>query len=149
MSKKINHLSLYLVAISFVIILFTFATSYGEANLKTATKIEGIYKIESSFPNCGENLQLIVQQSGIYVNAAIAPLGDNFKGSVSELSGKWQGQKLLLSGNSNTCKSLTAINARVEGEQIMGQVVISNDTLDFTATKIEIPKAKEDKSQPH
>lgn len=154
MSKNnhLHHLGLYIVAVSFVVVLFTFATSYGEANLKTASKIEGIYKIESSIPNCGENLQLVVQQSGIYVNAAIAPLeeiSDRKSKSVSELSGKWQNQKLTLSGNSNVCKTPTAIDGRLEGEQIMGQIVSSNNTSDFRATKIDIPEAKEEKSKPH
>jgi hypothetical protein len=147
MNKNLQHLTLYLGAISFVVILFTFITSYGEANLKTVSKIEGTYLIDSSIPNC-QNIQLAIQQSGIYLNAAIAPIGENTKGA--ELSGKWQGQNLLLSGNSSLCKSPIAIAATVKTKdktkQIIGKITISNDILDFTATQLEIP---EEKSQFH
>jgi hypothetical protein len=142
MNKTIKHLLFYLGAISSVMILFTIATSYGEANLKSATKIEGIYMIETSIPNCGDNnLQLIVQQSGIYINAAIAPLGEKSKGL--ELSGKWQGQNLVLAGNSKVCNALTSINALVESKKIIGKITISNNTSDFTATQVDTPEQKE------
>jgi hypothetical protein len=149
MNKNLQHLTLYLGAISFAVILFTFITSYGEENLKTVSKIEGTYSIDSSIPNC-QNIQLAIQQSGIYLNAAIAPLGENTKGA--ELSGKWQGQNLLLSGNSSVCKSPIAIAATLKNKnkdkakQIIGKITISNDVLDFTATQLEIP---EEKSQFH
>ncbi len=138
---KIKQLSFYLGAIILVIILFSFTTSYGEANLKTASKIEGNYKMQSSIPNCGDSLQLIIQQSGIYINAAIAPLdkksNEKSKNTIFDLSGKWQGQKLSLSGNSHTCKSVTAIAAGVENKEIIGKITISSSTSDFRAAKLE------------
>ncbi len=146
---KIKQLSFYIVAIIFVLILFSLTTSYGETNLKTANKIEGNYKMQSIIPNCGDNLQLIIEQSGIYINAAIAPLGKNSndkpKNTVFDLSGKWQGQKLSLLGNSNTCKSLIEIMAGVENQQIIGKITISNGTIsnstsDFSAAKLAVPE---------
>ena len=68
--------------------MFSVTTSYGEANLKTASKIEGNYKMQSSISNCGNNLQLIVQQSGIYINAAIAPLDEKLKDEKSNEKSK-------------------------------------------------------------
>jgi hypothetical protein len=158
MNKNLQHLTLYLSAISFVVILFTLVTSYGEANLKTVSKIAGTYSIDSSIPNC-QNIQLAIQQSGTYINAAIAPLGAKSEGA--ELSGKWQGQNLLLSGNSKIC-NVIAIAATIKtkdevktkdeaktndkAQQIIGKITTSNHVLDFTATLIE---TTEEKSQFH
>ncbi len=139
---KIKQLSFYIVAITLVSILFLLTTSYGESNLKTASKIEGNYKMQSIVLNCGDNLQLIMQQSGIYINAAIAPLSEKSneksKNTIFDLSGKWQGGKLSLLGNSYTCKSLTEIKAEVKDQEIIGKITISNSTSDFSAAKLAV-----------
>jgi hypothetical protein len=148
--KNFKHLSFYLFAISFVIILFTLVTSYGENNLKAATKIDGTYKIETNFKsefNCPSiPLQLIVQQSGIYLNAALIPIELKSeakpKVQISELSGKFQQNQLSLSGKSQICKSDLLIEAQISNKNLIGKIVSKGITTNFTATQIEPSELK-------
>jgi hypothetical protein len=150
--KDSKHLTFYLGAIAFVIILFTLVTSYGEGNLKASIKVEGSYNLESlkSKLNCGEKpLQLIIEQSGIYLNSALIPLTEprqNPRIQISELSGKLDKNQLFLSGKPHICASAIAIKAEFINKTLTGKISANNTTIDFIATQID---ASDSKPKPH
>lgn len=99
-----KSLAFYGGTIAFVIGLFGVVTSYGEANLKTAQSIGGEYELNlpvSAPCGGGKSVLLSVQQSGIYVaaaltNPALMPRLSGFRSMT--LSGQWQNQRLILAG---------------------------------------------------
>jgi hypothetical protein len=148
--KESKHLTFYLGAIAFVMILFTLVTSYGEGNLKASIKVEGSYNIESKL-KCGEKpLQLIIQQSGIYLNSALIPLAElakeNPRIQISELSGKLLQNQLSLSGKPHICSSAIAIKVEFANKTLTGKISANNTTTDFIATQIA---SSESKPKPH
>jgi hypothetical protein len=103
-SVQFKSLFFYGGTIAFVIGLFGVVTTYGEAHLKTAKSIGGEYRLNlpvSAPCGGGKSVLLSVQQSGIYVAAALTnpALIRNPSGSKSmTLSGQWQNQTLSLTG---------------------------------------------------
>ncbi len=74
MKFNLKSLGFYGGAIGFVVALFSFATAYGEANLKAPNKLEGQYRIAAqSLPGCLQTdaLILTIQQSGIYLSGSL------------------------------------------------------------------------------
>ena len=70
----LKSLAFYAGAIGFVVALFSFATAYGEANLKAPIKIEGRYRIPAqTLPGClkADALVLTIQQSGLYLSGSL------------------------------------------------------------------------------
>ena len=66
MKLNFKSLAFYAGSIGFVVALFSFATAYGEANLKAPNKLEGRYRIAAqSLPGClkADALILTIQQS--------------------------------------------------------------------------------------
>jgi hypothetical protein len=103
-SSQLKHFAFYAGAISFVLGLFTVVSTYGEAHLKTAQGIEGNYLFAlplSASCGGGTSVTLTLQQSGVYVAAALAnpDLPHNqtaFKPMT--LSGQLRKQQLSLAG---------------------------------------------------
>lgn len=99
-----KSLAFYAGAIILVVGLFGLVTTYGEANLKTAQSVEGDYRLKLPLTKgCsgGESAVLSIQQSGIYVAAAL--VNPDLKRSQTSframtLSGQWQNQQLSLAG---------------------------------------------------
>jgi hypothetical protein len=103
-SSQLKHLAFYGGAIASVLGLFTAVTTYGENHLQAAPGIEGSYllALPMSAP-CGGGtpVTLTLQQSGVYVAAALAnpALSRNHTTLRSmTLSGQWRNQKLNLTG---------------------------------------------------
>lgn len=140
-----KSLAFYGGAIAFVVGLFGVVTAYGEANLKTAQSIGGEYRLNLpvSAP-CGEgkSVLLSVQQSGIYVAAALtnpalmrSPSG--FKSMT--LSGQWQNQRLSLAGQvprgvlcDRSKQPTSAIAVKIEGAISPNQPSTQSTTLTGT-----------------
>jgi hypothetical protein len=99
-----KSLAFYGSAIAFVVGLFGVVTTYGEANLKTAQSIGGDYPFNLPVSiTCGDGkpVLLSIQQSGVYVAAALTNPALMRKPSLSKpmtLSGQWQNQQLSLTG---------------------------------------------------
>jgi hypothetical protein len=103
-SSQLKYLAFYGGTIAFVLGLFTTVTTYGENHLQTAQGIEGNYALKlpmSSTCGGGTPVTLILQQSGVYVAAALVnpalPRNQTaFKPMT--LSGQWRKQQLSLAG---------------------------------------------------
>jgi hypothetical protein len=105
-----NHFSwqslrFYVVAIGSVVTLFSIVTTYGEANLKATPLISGDYRFTVTPSGCDSRsrLYLSLQQSGIYVNAALVNLAQaSAERTISlknkTLQGHWQARQLVLEG---------------------------------------------------
>jgi hypothetical protein len=118
-----NHFSLkslrfYGIAIGSVVTLFSVVTAYGEANLKAAPLISGDYLLAVTPSGCDRpsRLNLSLQQSGIYVNAALvnlaqAPTERTIALRKKMLQGRWQAQQLVLEG---TVPATTFCTARTQ-----------------------------------
>jgi hypothetical protein len=97
-------LAFYGGAIAFVVGLFGVVTTYGEANLKTAQSVGGDYRLNlpvSEPCGGGKPVLLSVQQSGVYVAAALTNPALARSPSISKsmtLSGQWKNQRLGLTG---------------------------------------------------
>ncbi len=128
MKSVIEHFTLksllfYGGAIGFVVILFSFVTTYGEANLKPAPKIAGRYRLNArALPGClkTEALLLTVQQSGIYLNAVLAEPESTSAPAAKmkpSLHGFWQSQQLTLVGPPTALKACqpTATEVQIQG----------------------------------
>lgn len=135
----------YALSSTAVIVLFSAATTYGEANLKAPLKIDGLYRIDrAELPGCLNNrtLLLLLQQSGTYVSANLLSDRDREKTSVEEkpsLSGRWQNQQLVLEGpvtHISECKQQSLklnITAEVTDKTLRGKIAFAEDAKDFTA----------------
>jgi len=90
----------YAGSISFVLILFKVVTVYGTANLKASPAIDGRYRITSeNLPEClkSENLSLIIQQSGVYLNGSLVSVNPQEKLATAvekkpSLAGRWNNE---------------------------------------------------------
>ncbi|HLO83556.1 MAG TPA: hypothetical protein VK203_00905 [Nostocaceae cyanobacterium] len=150
-----KSLAFYGVAISSVLILFKTATFWGEKKLQAPALIHNIYQVNLSknLPNCEQinTLQLNIQQSGIYLNAALVPIHPqrNFNQQLN-LNGMINNQNLSLSGkvdDFSLCQSthpqknlhhnLTMQMSLVNKDNITGQLNLDNfSPLKFTAVPV-------------
>ncbi|WP_353931645.1 hypothetical protein WJM97_03400 [Okeanomitos corallinicola TIOX110] len=141
------------IAIASALVLFKTVTAYGENHLRATSLIHTRYhlQINQNLPNCQKTNKLIlkIQQSGIYINAALLPIKTNAATKTPlNLTGKFKDQKLTLSGNINTgifCQNSSVQNHQIQPitiqmsqltqEYIPGQIKINNipKTLEFTA----------------
>lgn len=157
MSSYFKSIAFYGVAICLVLLLFSIVTSYGEANLKAPTAIDGRYHFSySPKRNCSSPnpLVLTIGQSGIYLNGFFSVDADaahQVKASEqqSSLTGQLNNQQLNLTGtvlNSTLCNNLVSqahatshviIQSQIEGANLQGQITLSGipGRIDFTAQK--------------
>jgi hypothetical protein len=139
----LKSLSFYGVAITFVIILFSMVTAYGEANLKAPQKIDGRYQIPAqALPGClkSEQLILLVQQSGVYLTGSLltADTADTLGKRAAErpsMTGNWENQRLTLRGDASYLPKCQG-EVRIQGA-IVQQAL--NGTLNLSAVPGDIP----------
>jgi len=136
-----KSLSFYAVAIGSVLILFNVVTTYGESKLKAPSAIGGRYRLAfaNSLPGCAkpEPLLLVVDQSGVYANGVILPASTTTENPMSAaekltLTGLFKDKQLNLSGtvpqavlcnqSSASGTKAIAINSRIEGDKMVGEI---------------------------
>lgn len=157
MSSHFNAKSLtfYAVAIGSVLVLFNVVSAYGESKLKAPAAISGRYllTLANSLPGCAKPEPIILQvdQSGIYANGTILTPSTAAEAPMSaeerlNLSGLFKDRQLNLSGSvpqSVLCNSpgsgtkAIAINSRIEGENMIGEIDVNSQPqkTQFTAQK--------------
>lgn len=151
---NLKSLSFYGAAIAFVIILFSAVTTYGEANLKAAQKIDGRYQIPAQdLPGClkSEQLILLVQQSGIYLTGSLltADTADTLEKRATErpsMTGNWENQRLSLQGDASylpKCQGEVKIQGAIAQQTLNGTLNLSAAPGDIPFTgKLEAPQPK-------
>jgi hypothetical protein len=118
---NVKTLSFYGIMIGSVVMLFKIVSAYGESNLKAPQNFSGTYNITSeNLPEClkSKNLNLTIEQSGIYVFGNVSPSTDEKNLNKNEhikinLEGRMQGDKISLLGESknfNVCPPLGSNN---------------------------------------
>jgi hypothetical protein len=125
-----------------VIALFSAVTRYGEANLKPPSDIGGTYPISASLPlDCASNpdLALVIQQSGVYLHAALASAPTQESTPEATLQGRWDGNHLTLEGtvpHSALCRSEAqpSKNSAPINPVVAVEADLRNTTLDGTLT---------------
>ncbi len=139
-----KSLAFYGGAIAFVVGLFGVVTAYGEANLKTAQSIGGEYQLNlpvSASCGGGKSVLLSVQQSGIYVAAALtnpALMRSSSGSKPMTLSGQWQKQQLSLVGQvpvrmlCDNSKETAPIMVKIKGAISPNQTSTESTTLTGT-----------------
>ncbi|UBF24803.1 hypothetical protein K9N68_24550 [Kovacikia minuta CCNUW1] len=130
---SLKSLAFYGIAIGSVVLLFSVVTAYGEANLKAPVQIKGRYTIAAQdLPGClkSEQLLLLVEQSGIFLNGSLLP-GDAAERLVKKaeerpsLTGRWRNQELVLDGPANhlpNCQGKIHIQGTIEGTRQAGKI---------------------------
>ncbi|MBK1988351.1 hypothetical protein A0J48_012505 [Sphaerospermopsis aphanizomenoides BCCUSP55] len=170
----INHfnfksLAFYGVAIASVLILFKTVTAYGENHLRATTPINNRYRLNlaTNLANCKQTNTLVlnIQQSGIYLNAALFPLTTTNTDTEQQLplSGILKNQQLQLSGNIDSsifCQTpasqtkqiqpITIQMSQMNTDKIPGQIKLDQNStiLEFTTLPQTDQKANP-KSQSH
>jgi hypothetical protein len=165
---NLKSLMFYGTAIGSVATLFAIVTAYGEVNLKASQPISGDYSFQlPPIQGCstGNQLNLSIQQSGIYVAAALTSAqainADRKPSSKAmTLNGKWQKQQLILEGvvpNKILCETNQQLSqnsvakAKVQGSFHQSTfdaklLLDSSDSIQITAEK-QIPSKVE--AAPH
>lgn len=164
-----KSLSFYAIAIGSVLILFNVVTAYGESKLKAPSAIGGRYRLDvaNSLPGCAkpEPLLLQVDQSGVYANGVILPASTTTENSMSAeerltLTGFFKDRQLNLSGtvpqsvlcnqSSGSRTKAIAINSRIEGDKMVGEIAIDAQPqkTQFTAQK-QVDAAANKKAASH
>ncbi len=101
---NLKSLAFYGTMIGSVLLLFKGVTAYGESQLKAPVTIGGDYSLKfDTPPNClkDKDLTLKIEQSGIYIFAHLAQEKTEHNLDKIALHGKFKGQEMILSGNSN------------------------------------------------
>jgi hypothetical protein len=153
-----SHIKFYAIMISFVVVLFSGVTYYGEKNLVPPPKVSGSYKIESGdLSDClkDKSLELKVAQSGIYLSGSlqsIAPDRSDRKPSSQEnlpLAGMWKDSKLSLTGavthveGCDRRQNLSIIATQID-KKLEGQISFAGNTSNFSAERQEESKRKQE-----
>jgi hypothetical protein len=158
MCSFMNHFSkksliFYACAIGSVLVLFSGVSRYGRANLSAPSLIDGAYVLDidanQECPN-PEPLLLKVQQSGIYVNAALVSVKNaersDFVAPLT-LDGQWQAPELKLAGKAapglEVCGQVVgrvAIATQYQSETFTGELTFPElrDPLVFRSTQEQI-----------
>jgi hypothetical protein len=156
-----THAIFYAVAVSIVLGLFRLTSAYGEANLQAPPNINGRYLTSEAPPGCPDATRLVitVQQSGIYLNGALAltqlePTAEVHRSDHLTLNGRWQ-EQLTLSGPTNafvTCNLPAATEVTLQAmaqsspeASLTGQLNIDSATSwSFTAQRQATPSQQSD-----
>jgi hypothetical protein len=155
---SLKSLLFYVGSLAFVIGLFSLTTAYGEANLKPPTKIAGRYRLSAqTWPGClrTEALILTLQQSGVYVHAALSQPepSDAAPAKIKPvLEGFWRSQQLTLSGAATsppacaTAKPQTVVQIQgtIAQNQLNGTISLNGAMpTPFTAERLAVTPASE------
>ncbi|MBD2436695.1 hypothetical protein [Nostoc sp. FACHB-110] len=157
---NLKSLTFYGVTIGAVLLLFKIVTAYGESKLQAPPVVNGNYqlKLSQNLPTC-QNLPplvLNIQQSGIYLNAALFPENANAETKKQlSLTGILKNQQLNLSGtvapeilcqqpNSQISKNPSVIMQMqlTDPGKITGQLTLNktSQNLRFIAIQQQIPE---------
>jgi hypothetical protein len=153
---NLKSLTFYGIAIGSVVTLFSFISAYGNANLKAAPAIDGHYRLRAeNLPDClkAEELELIIQQSGEYLNAALLPEDTIAKKAIPRkfvLAGKLKNEQLNLSGpvpQLISCPKNSSVNitGQMQEQNLTGTITLNSlpKPTQFIAKKEpESPKAE-------
>lgn len=155
---NLKSLAFYGTAIGSVVTLFSVVSAYGNANLKAPAAVYGNYRLNAEkLPGClkAEELELIIHQSGEYLNAALLPEGTIDKKAIPRklvLAGKLKNQQLRLSGPlpqlTNCGKtSLVKITGKMQSKNIAGTITLKSlpNPTQFIAQKEPDAKKSENK----
>jgi hypothetical protein len=152
----IKSLVFYGVAIGSVVTLFSVVSAYGNANLKAPAAVDGHYRLKAeNLPGCltAEELELIIQQSGEYLNAALLPEDTIAKKAIPRkfvIAGKLHNEQLNLSGpvpQLTNCpkNSSVQITGKMQNQNLVGTITLTSlpKATEFTAQKeSETPKSE-------
>ena len=156
---SLKSLAFYAVAIGSVVLLFKAVTTYGKT-MKAPPSIDGSYRITTQkLPGClnSENLLLIIQQSGVYLNGYLVSVQTKKQLAISleakpSLTGRWnnqnEAQPLNLTGSLNQIKKCqnqsVSIRGLINGRTLKGQIKLETipQIVGFTAIK-ETPEKSE------
>jgi hypothetical protein len=114
MSKRLQSrlLMFYGGTLVLVLVLFRFATAYGEQHLNAPPNLNGRYLSNESMPGCpaSSRIVLLIQQSGIYLNGSLG-LEEEKAASLQaaeplemvaeekpSLKGRWEQEHIRMSG---------------------------------------------------
>jgi hypothetical protein len=139
----------YAGTIAAVVVLFSAVTQYGEANLRAAPKIQGQYRITQSTQTCLVGRALLIEQSGVYVNAILQPVGppggtggptpNRPAGAGLRFSGLLKNQRLYLTAPKPidlACAPLeikaTAMDVEVRSAALTGQIQTTQGNLNLS-----------------
>ena len=149
---SVKSLAFYGAAIGLVVLLFKGVTTYGKT-IKAPPPIDGTYRITTqNLPKClkSENLLLIIQQSGVYLNGSLVSVNPKEQLTVTieekpSLTGKWNHenptQPLNLTGSLNEIKECQNQSVSIRGvinvKTLKGQIQLETipQKLGFTAEK--------------
>ncbi|WP_414754504.1 hypothetical protein [Anabaena sp. CCY 9910] len=154
-----KSLVFYGVAITSVLILFKIVTLYGEKNLQASPVLNNSYRLtwKNNVLNCEKSapMMLNIQQSGIYLNAALFSAGE---AKPLAMSGIWKNQQMSLAGkidqptlcNITVPQSVKMQMQLTDKGNLQGQLIISDisQTLEFNATP-EAAQVRPENSRSH
>ncbi|HEY9620597.1 MAG TPA: hypothetical protein V6C78_09520 [Crinalium sp.] len=145
-----KSLAFYVVAIGFVVVLFSVTTAYGNTHLHAPTAIDGRYSFAASnLPGClkADKLILNIQESGIYLTGSLlsADADDRIVKIADErpsLTGEWNDQQLTLSGRLShlkNCDDTVHIQGTVNQNALTGNIRLesASEVADFAAQREE------------
>jgi hypothetical protein len=165
---NVKTLSFYGIMIGSVVMLFKVVSAYGESNLKAPPNISGTYSITSeNLPEClkSKDLDLTIEQSGIYLFGNLTPSTDDKKINKNEhlkinLEGKMKEGKISLSGktkNSNICPQLVknhesdilTMNISPKNKDIVVGDIVWNSIPEATNFTAELQNTEDKESEKH
>ena len=127
-NHKLNHLTFYGIAISSVLVLFKFVSTYGETQLKAPVNVNGVYELQSdSLGNClaGQPLELDIEQSGVYLFGHLALNSDKAPKKIP-LSGDLEGNQVVMKGDlESVCPDVKEPDLILKGE-ITDKTIVGN-----------------------
>jgi hypothetical protein len=146
---NVKSLSFYGIAITSVVVLFNFVSTYGETHVKAPPAISGNYPIKvdnSSECLLQDNPILIIKQSGIYLNGTLLPEKQlNAAEENLSLNGQFEPPNVMLSGDiychSSGKSQLNSvmIQAVWENNILTGKITLnsSQEAINFSTQKEE------------
>lgn len=126
---NLKSIALYGTMIGSVLILFKFVSEYGENQLKAPQKVSGHYSMQlENTPEClkQKNLTLTIEQSGIYLVAALSSDKSSPKKVKPQFNGNLKEQQVMLLGTpsplSNCSVGPLKINGTFKKQNLLGQI---------------------------
>ncbi len=144
---NLKSLAFYGAAITFVVVLFSVTTNYGEAHLQAPRDIDGRYAIAGDdLPGClkSHQLALDVKQSGVYLTGALIAANTSEKATKAieqhpPLTGQWNTNQLSLTGSLTHlkgCDGTIAINGALnQDNKLDGTLSLNSAAKPFTAQR--------------
>jgi hypothetical protein len=151
-SFSIKTIGLYALAIGAATCLFSAIASYGEANIRAPQANGGKYALGRNLSGClqGREVELEIQQSGIYLHGSVAI--SNAKSDKKDnqlLTGKLIDRQLFLTGKlpAQICpqQSQFDLNGTIDNRQLNGKVALDRQLISPVSSKgVETRSTKTD-----